>query len=97
MISLPAVCKYFLLQKKKKNHKWMWAIYAHSRKGGLTKHDQYSYVLLTCSYPAGQVSQEMWHLKKCGAPIQFLLGELAPFQENWNPILHSLPKNSIQG
>ena len=31
------------------------------------------------------VSQENWHPRKSGTPMQFFLGNLAPLQENWNP------------
>jgi len=31
------------------------------------------------------VSQEIWHPRKSGTPMQFFLGNLAPLQEKWNP------------
>jgi len=31
------------------------------------------------------MSQENWHPRKSGPPVQFFLGNLAPLQENWNP------------
>ena len=36
--------------------------------------------------PRKPVSQEIWHPRKFGTPMQFFLGKLAPLQENWNPI-----------